>query len=307
MKDYKQVLKDALVNITGMFLTMPRVKAIQKAEDSQSIMLTMDDGNDGIRQIEAYPVEYSYFGVDYLEDVGEILTEAYGEDFELFRIYCRLYEIVSKEKTDEQRFSIWDIRDVIETIKDDIGIRVVSKVLQSDFVETLEKVQLFVTRLNLMGVKTNTPKTKYLDDDLERIEMVFPSSVAGDVVYSHGFSSRTFDNIRSEICKSEYLGSSKEKAFSDLLHKKPIIKSLNAFFLLSYIIDYTLNVEYLAKTRSEKVSQHDLTIMHNIKTLWRNLVQNDHRLYRLWSGVKSTLANRQPDGTTIEIKTFVEL
>lgn len=306
MLSNKEVLKNALVNITGMFLTMPGVKALQKAEDGHSIVLTMDDVG-GPRQIEAHPVEYGYFGVDYLEDVGEILTEAYGEDLELFRIYCGLYEIVSKEKTVEQRFSLWDIRNVIETIKDDIGIRVVSKVLQSDFVETLEKVQLFVTRLNLMGVKTNMPKTKYLDDDLERIEMVFPSSVAGNVVYSHGFSSRTFDNIRSEICKSEYLGSSKEKAFNDLLHKKPIIKSLNAFFLLSYIIDYTLNVEYLSKTRNEKVSQHDLTMMHNVKTLWRNLVQNDHRLYRLWSGVKSTLTNRQPDGTTIEIKTFVEL
>lgn len=306
MLSNKEVLKNALVNITGMFLTMPGVKALQKAEDSHSIVLTME-GDDGLRQIEAYPVEYSYFGVDYLEDVGEILTEAYGEGFELFRIYCGLHTIVSKEKTEEQRFSIWEIRDVIDAIKDDISIRVISKVLQSDFVETLEKVQLFVTRLNLMGVKTNTPKTKYLDEDFEHIEMVFPSSVAGDVVYSHGFSSRTFDNIRSEICKSEYLGSSKEKAFSDLLHKKPIIKSLNAFFLLSYIIDYTLNVEYLAKTRSEKVSQHDLTMTHNIKTLWRNLVQNDHRLYRLWSGVKSTLTNRQPDGTTIEIKTFVDL
>lgn len=306
MLSNKEVLKNALVNITGMFLTMSGVKALQKAEDGHSIVLTMD-GNDGPRQIEAYPVEYGYFGVDYLEDADEILTEAYGEGFELFRIYCGLYEIVSKEKTDEQRFSIWDIRDVIETIKDDIGIRVVSKVLQSDFVESLEKVQLFITRLNLMGVKTNTPKTKYLDEDFEHIEMVFPSSVAGDVVYSHGFNSRMFNDIRSEICKSEYLGSSKEKAFSDLLHKKPIIKSLNAFFLLSYIIDYTLNVEYLAKTRSEKVSQHDLTMTHNIKTLWRNLVQNDHRLYRLWSGVKSTLTNRQPDGTTIEIKTFVGL
>lgn len=306
MLSNKEVLKNALVNITGMFLTMPGVKALQKEEDGHSIVLTMD-GEDGPRQIEAHPVEYSYFGVDYLEDVGEILTEAYGEGFEFFRIYCGLYEIVSKEKTDEQRFSIWDIRDVIETIKDDIGIRVVSKVLQSDLVESLGKVQLFVTRLNLMGVKTNTSKTKYLDDDIERIEMVFPSSVAGNVVYNHGFSSRTFDSIRSEICKSEYLGSSKEKAFNDLLHKKPIIKSLNAFFLLSYIIDYTLNVEYLAKTRNEKVSQHDLTMIHNIKTLWCDLVQNDHRLYGLWSGVKSTLTNRQPDGTTIEIKTFVEL
>lgn len=306
MKDYKQVLKDALVNITGMFLTMPGVKALQKAEDGHSVVLTID-GENGPHQIEAYPVGYGYFGLGDLGDIGEILTEIYGEGFELFRIYCGLYEIVSKEKTDEQRFSIWDIRDVIETIKDDIGIRVVSKVLQSDFVESLEKVQLFVTRLNLMGVKTNTPKIKYLDEDLERIEMVFPSSVAGDVVYSHGFDSRTFNGIRSEICKSEYLGSNKEKAFSDLLHKKPIIKSLNAFFLLSYIIDYTLNVEYLAKARNEKVSQHDLTMMHNVKTLWRNLVQNDHRLYGLWSSVKSTLTNRQPDGTTIEIKTFVDL
>ena len=306
MLSNKEVLKNALVNITGMFLTMPGVKALQKAEDGHSVVLTMD-GDGGPRQIEAYPVEYGYFGVDYLEDVGEILAEAYGEGFELFRIYCGLYTIVSKEAVEEQRFSLRDIRDVIETIKDDIGIRVVSKVLQSDFVESLEKVQLFVTRLNLMGVKTNTSKTKYLDDDLERIEMVFPSSVAGDVVYSHGFSSRMFNGIRSEICKSEYLGSSKEKAFTDLLHKEPIIKSLNAFFLLSYIIDYTLNAEYLAKTRSEKVSQHDLTMVHNIKTLWRNLVQNDQRLYRLWSGIKSTLTNRQPNGTTIEIKTFVEL
>ena len=305
MLSNKEVLKNALVNITGMFLTMPGVKALQKAEDGHSITLTMDV-EDGPRQIEAYPVEYSYFGVDYLDNVGEILTEEYGEDFEMFRIYCGLYTIVSKEKKDEHRFSLWDIRDVIETIKDDIGIRVVSKVLQSDFVEMLGKVQLFITRLNLMGVKTNTPKTKYLDEDFERIEMVFPSSVAGDVVYSHGFNSRTFDGIRDEICKSEYLGSSKEKAFNDLLHRKPIIKSLNAFFLLSYIIDYTLNVEYLAKTRNEKVSQHDLTMMHNIKTLWRNLVQSDNRLYRLWSSVKSTLINRQPEGTTIEIKTFVE-
>lgn len=305
MLSSKEVLKNALVNITGMFLTMPGVKALQKAEDGHSVVLTMVDEN-GPHQIEAYPVGYSYFGLDDLGDVGEILTEIYGEDIELFRIYCGLHTIVSKEKTEEQRFSIWEIRDVIEAIKDDISIRVISKVLHSDFVESLEKIQLFITRLNLMGVKTITPKTKYLDEDFERIEMVFPSSVAGNVVYSHGFNSRMFNNIRSEICKSEYLGSNKEKAFSDLLLKKPITKTMNAFFLLSYIIDYTLNVEYLAKTRNEKVSQHDLTMMHNTKTLWRNLVQSDGRLYRLWGSVKSDLADRLPEGTTTEIKTFVE-
>lgn len=74
MLSNKEVLKNALVNITGMFLTMPGVKALQKAEDSHSIVLTME-GDDGLRQIEAYPVEYSYFGVDYLEDVGEKLQE----------------------------------------------------------------------------------------------------------------------------------------------------------------------------------------------------------------------------------------
>ena len=305
MKDYKQVLKDALVNITGMFLTMPGVKALQKAEDGHSVVLTMD-GENGPHQIEAYPVGYGYFGLDDLGDVGEILTEIYGEDLELFRIYCGLHTIVSKERTEEQRFSIWEIRDVIDAIKDDISIRVISKVLHSDFVESLEKVQLFITRLNLMGVKTNTPKTKYLDEDFERIEMVFPSSVAGDVVYSHGFDSRTFNDIRHKALSSEFNDNSKEKVFTDLLLKKPITKVLNAFFLLSYIIDYTLNVEYLAKTRNEKVSQHDLTMMHNTKTLWRNLVQSDGRLYRLWGSVKSTLVNRRPEGTTIEIKTFVE-
>ena len=305
MLSSKEVLKNALVNITGMFLTMPGVKALQKAEDDHSVTLTMD-GENGPHQIEAYPVGYSYFGLDDLGDVGEILTETYGEDLELFRIYCGLYEIVSKEKTDEQRFSIWEIRDVIEAIKDDISIRVISKVLHSDFTESLEKVQLFITRLNLMGVKTNTPKTKYLDEDFERIEMVFPSSVAGEVANSHCFNSRMFNNIRSEICKSEYLGSNKEKVFSDLLLKPPIIKTLNAFFLLSYIIDYTLNVEYLAKTRDVEVSQHDLTMAHNITTLWRDLVQSDHRLYSLWSNVKSDLANGHPKNTTIEIKTFVE-
>lgn len=302
----KGVLKNALVNITGMFLTMPGVKALQKAEDGHSVVLTMD-GENGPHQIEAYPVGYSYFGVDDLGDVGEILTEIYGEDLELFRIYCGLHTIVSKEKTEEQRFSIWEIRDVIEAIKDDISIRVISKVLHSDFVESLEKVQLFITRLNLMGVKTNTPKTKYLDEDFERIEMVFPSSVAGDVVYSHGFNSRIFNVIRHKAFNSEFNDSSKEKVFTDLLLKKPIIKSLNAFFLLSYIIDYTLNVEYLAKTRAVEVSRHDLMMAHNITTLWRDLVQSDHRLHSLWSSVKSDLANRLPEDTTIEIKTFVEL
>ena len=84
MKDYKQVLKDALVNITGMFLTMPGVKALQKAEDGHSVTLTMD-GENGPHQIEAYPVGYSYFGLDDLGDVGEILTEIYGEDLENIR------------------------------------------------------------------------------------------------------------------------------------------------------------------------------------------------------------------------------
>lgn len=60
MKDYRQVLKDALVNITGMFLTMPGVKALQKAEDGQSVMLTMDDGNGGVSQIEANPIGNGY-------------------------------------------------------------------------------------------------------------------------------------------------------------------------------------------------------------------------------------------------------
>ena len=157
-----------------------------------------------------------------------------------------------------------------------------------------------------MGVKTNTPKTKYLDEDFERIEMVFPSSVAGDVVYSHGFNSRIFNTIRHKAFNSEFNDSSKEKVFTDLLLKKPITKTLNAFFLLSYIIDYTLNVEYLAKTRNEKVSQHDLTMVHNIKTLWQDLVQSDHRLHSLWGSVKSDLANGHPKNTTTEIKTFVE-
>ena len=305
MLSNKEVLKNALVNITGMFLTMPGVKALQKAEDGHSVVLTMV-GENGPRQIEAYPVEYSYFGLDDLGDVGEILTEIYSEDLELFRIYCGLHTIVSKEKTEEQRFSIWEIRDVIDAIKDDISIRVISKVLHSDFVESLEKVQLFITRLNLMGVKTNTPKTKYLDEDFERIEMVFPSSVAGDVMYSHGFNSRIFNVIRHKAFSSEFNDSSKEKVFTDLLLKKPIIKSLNAFFLLSYIINYTLNVEYLAKTRDVEVSRHDLTMVGNITTLWQDLVQSDYRLYSLWSYVKSDLANRRPEGTTTEIKTFVE-
>ena len=264
------------------------------------------DGDDGPRQIEAYPVEYGYFGVDYLEDAGEILTETYGEGLELFRIYCGLYEIVSKEKIEEQRFSIWDIRDVIETIKDDISIRVVSKVLQSDFVETLEKVQLFVTRLNLMGVKINTPKTKYLDDDLERIEMVFPSSVAGDVVYSHGFDTRLFNAIKSKVCASEHVVSeSKVKAINDLLDKKPVAKTLNAFFLLSYIIEYMLDVEYLAKARDVEVSQHDLTMVHNINTLWCDLMQSDARLFNLWNYGKSDIVSKWPESTAIEIRSHV--
>lgn len=305
MLSSKEVLRNALVNITGMFLTMPGVKALQKAEDGHSVVLTMD-GENGPHQIEAYPVGYGYFGLDDLGDVGEILTEIYGEDLELFRIYCGLYTIVSKEKTEEQRFSIWEIRDVIDAIKDDISIRVISKVLHSDFVEMLEKVQLFITRLNLMGVKTESPKTKYLDEDFERIEMVFPSSVAGDVVYSHGFSSRVFDVLRRKTFNSEFNDSSKEKVFTDLLLKKPIIKTLNAFFLLSYIIDYTLNVEYMAKTRGVEVSQHDLTMAHNITTLWQDLVQSDHHLHSLWSSVKSDLANGHPKNTSTEIKTFVE-
>lgn len=119
MLSSKEVLKNALVNITGMFLTMPGVKALQKAEDGHSITLTMD-GESGPRQIEAYPVEYGYFGLDDLGDVGEILIEIYGDDLELFRIYCGLHTIVSKEKTEEQRFSIWEIRDVIEAIEDDL-------------------------------------------------------------------------------------------------------------------------------------------------------------------------------------------
>ena len=263
-------------------------------------------GENGPHQIEAHPVGYGYFGLDDSGDVGEILTEIYGEDLELFRIYCGLHTIVSKEKTEEQRFSIWEIRDVIDAIKDDISIRVISKVLHSDFAESLEKVQMFITRLNLMGVKTNTPKTKYLDEDFERIEMVFPSSVAGDVVYNHGFSSRVFDVLRHKAFNSEFNDSSKEKAFTGLLLKKPITKVLNAFFLLSYIIDYTLNVEYLAKTRDIEVNRHDLTMVGNITTLWQDLVQSDHRLHSLWSSVKSDLANRLPEGTTTEIKTFVE-
>lgn len=307
MKDYKQVLKDALVNITGMFLTMPRVKALQKAEDGHSITLTMD-GEDGPRQIEAHPVDYGYFGVDYLEDAREILTETYGEGLELFRIYCGLYDIMSKEATEDQRFSIRDIRDAIEVIKDDISIQVISKALWSDLVESLEKVQLFITRLNLMGVKTNIPKTKYLDDDLERIEMVFPSSVAGDVVYNHGFDTRVFDVINSKVCTSEHVVSdSKVKAISDLLNKKPIIKTLNAFFLLSYIIYYMLDVEYLAKARDVEVSQHDLTMVHNINTLWRDLVKSDVRLFNLWNYVKSDIVSKWPESTTIEIKSHVDL
>ena len=293
MLSSKEVLKNALVNITGMFLTMPGVKALQKAEDGRSITLTMD-GENGPHQIEAYPVGYSYFGLDDLGGVGEILTEIYGEDLELFRVYCGLYTIVSKEKTEGQRFSIWEIRDVIDAIKDDISIRVISKVLHSDFAESLEKVQLFITRLNLMGV-------------LKCIEMVFPSSLAGDVVHSHGFNSRIFNVISHKAFNSEFNDSSKEKVFTDLLLKKPIIKVLNAFFLLSYIIDYTLDAEYLAKTRGVEVSRHDLTMVGNITTLWQDLVQSDHRLHSLWSRVKSDLDNGHPKNTIIEFKTFVEL
>nr|DAV72573.1 MAG TPA: hypothetical protein [Caudoviricetes sp.] len=75
MLSSKEVLKNALVNITGMILTMPGVKALQKAEDGHSITLTMD-GENGPHQVEAYPVGYSYFGLDDLNDaVGEKLQE----------------------------------------------------------------------------------------------------------------------------------------------------------------------------------------------------------------------------------------
>lgn len=74
MLSSKEVLKNALVNITGMFLTMSGVKALQKAEDGRSVVLTMG-GEDGPRQIEAYPVGYGYFGLDDLGGVGEKLQE----------------------------------------------------------------------------------------------------------------------------------------------------------------------------------------------------------------------------------------
>ena len=174
MKDYTQVLKDALVNITGMFLTMPRVKALQKAEDGQSVMLTMDDGNGDIHQIEAHPVGNDYFGLDTLEDAGKTLTEAYGERFELFRAFCGLYEAVYAKCSRDQRHSLNDIGKVIESVKDDIAVMVASKTSHSGFIESLEKVRLFITRLNLMGVKTDFPDTGFLHEDFYRIEMVFP-------------------------------------------------------------------------------------------------------------------------------------
>lgn len=307
MKDYKQVLKDALVNITGMFLTMLRVKAIQKAEDGQSIMLTMDDGNDGIRQIEAHPVGNDYFGLDGLEEVNETLTEAYGERFELFRIYCGLYEAVYAKSSRDQRHSLNDIGKVIDSIKDDIAVMVASKTYHSGFIESLEKVRLFITRLNLMGVKTDFPDTGFLHEDFYRIEMVFPSKVAGNVVYSHGFDEKVLKEIRSMVIRAEGGDISKDgDLITNLLYKKSVVSTLNAFLLLSYIIEYLLDVEYLARTHQVEANRHDLTMMHNIRTLWEGVVC-DVSLSNYWLVIKDRMENDPIAEKTIEIKSHVKM
>lgn len=307
MKDYKQVLKDALVNITGMFLTMPRVKAIQKAEDGQSIMLTMDDGNGGIRQIEAHPVGNDYFGLDTLEEVNETLIEAYGERFELFRIYCGLYEAVYAKSSRDQRHSLNDIGKVIDSIKDDIAIMVASKNYHSGFIESLEKVRLFITRLNLMGVETDFIESEYLHEDFNRIEMVFPSKVAGNVVYSHGFDVEVLNGIRSMVIRAEGGDISKDgDLITNLLYKKSVVSTLNAFLLLSYIIEYLLDVEYLARTHQVEANRHDLTMMHNIRTLWEGVVC-DVSLSNYWMTIKNRMENGPIAEKTIEIRSHVKM
>ena len=307
MKDYKQVLKDALINITGMFLTMPRVKAIRKAEDGQSITLTMDDGNGGIRQIEAHPVGNDYFGLDALEEVNETLTEAYGERFELFRIYCGLYEAVYAKSSRDQRHSLNDIGKVIESIKDDIAVMVASKTYRSGFIESLEKVRLFITRLNLMGVKTDFVESEYLHEDFNRIEMVFPSKVAGNVAYRHEFDEEVLDGIRHMVIRAEGGDISKDgDLITNLLYKKSVVSTLNAFLLLSYIIEYLLDVEYLARTHQVEADRHDLTMMHNIRTIWEGVVC-DINLNGYWLAIKDRMENGPIAEKTIEIKSHVKM
>ena len=307
MKDYKQVLKDALVNITGMFLTMPRVKALQKAEDGQSVMLTMDDGNGGLHQIEAHPVGNDYFGLDALEEVNETLIEAYGERFELFRIYCGLYEVVYAKSSRDQRHSLNDIGKVIESVKDDIAVMMATKTCNSGFIESLEKVRLFITRLNLMGVKTDFVESEYLHEDFNRIEMVFPSKVAGNVVYSHGFDEEVLNGIRSMVIRAEGGDISKDgDLITNLLYKKSVVSTLNAFLLLSYIIEYLLDVEYLARTHQVEANRHDLTMMHNIRTLWEGVVC-DVSLSNYWMTIKDRMENGPIAEKTIEIKSHVKM
>lgn len=304
MKDYKQILKDALVNITGMFLTMPRVRSLQKAEDGKSIMLTMD-GDDGPVQIEAQPVEYGYFGVDHLENAGKTLTEAYGERFELFRIYCWLYEVMRSECVKEQLHSLNDIGKVIESVKDDIAVMVASKASHSGFIESLEKVRLFITRLNLMGVKTDFSKSEYLHEDFDRIEMVFPSKVAGNVVYRHGFDEKILNEIRFMVIRAEGGDISKsDDAIVNLFYKKSVVSTLNAFLLLSYIIEYLLDVEYLARTHQVEANRHDLTMAHNIRTLWEGVV-SDVNLSNYWMAIKHRVEEGPFNKKTIEIKSHV--
>lgn len=307
MKDYKQVLKDALVNITGMFLTMPRVLSLQKAEDGQSVMLTMDDGDDGIRQIEGQSVDNSYFGLDVSDEVNKTLTEAYGERIELFRVYCGLYEAVYAKCSRDQRHSLNDIGKVIESVKDDIAIMIASKTSHSGFIESLEKVRLFITRLNLMGVKTDFPDTGFLHEDFDRIEMVFPSKVAGNVVYSHGFDEKVLNEIRFMVIRAEGGDISKsDDAIVSLLYKKPAVSTLNAFLLLSYIIEYLLDVEYLARTHQVEANRHDLTMAHNIRTLWEGVV-SDINLSNYWMAIKRRMESGSIAEKTIEIKSHVSL
>lgn len=307
MKDYKRVLKDALVNITGMFLTMPRVRSLQKAEDGRSVMLTMDDGNDGIRQLEGQPVGNDYFGLDTSEDTDKTLAEAYGDHFELFRIYCGLYEAVYAKSSRDQRHSLNDIGKVIDSIKDDIAIMVVSKTGHSGFIESLEKVRLFITRLNLMGVKTDFPDTGYLHEDFYRIEMVFPSKVAGDVVYSHEFEEDVLKEIRFMVIRAEGGDISKDgDLITNLLYKKSVVSTLNAFLLLSYIIEYLLDVEYLARTHQVEADRHDLTMAHNIRTLWEGVVC-DIELSNYWMAIKDRMENGPIAEKTIEIKSHVKM
>nr|DAF31344.1 MAG TPA: hypothetical protein [Caudoviricetes sp.] len=307
MLSNKEVLKNALVNITGMFLTMPGVKALQKAEDGHSVVLTMDDGNGGLHQIEAHPVGNDYFGLDALEEVNKTLTEAYGEGFELFRAFCGLYEAVYAKCSRDQRHSLNDIGKVIESVKDDIAIMVVSKTSHSGFIESLEKVRLFITRLNLMGVKTDFPDTGFLHEDFYRIEMVFPSKVAGSVVYSHEFEEDVLKEIRFMAIRAEGGDITKsDDLIVNLLYKKSVVSSLNVFFLLSYIIEYLLDVEYLARTYRVEANRHDLTMAHNIRTLWEGVV-SDVNLSNYWMAIKHRMENGSIAEKTIEIKSHVSL